>query len=281
VTSYHQILVGVGPGDAITQMALELRNALGAYGDSEIFAQFIDRGVDGVRPLRDLPVGRRSDVVIYHSSFGHPDVTRCLAARAERMVLAYHNITPSRFFVDHDPAFAAGLEWGRHELTLLTEHVEVPVAMSAFSALELEALGYRNVHVVPAGVRPGRLLDQALSSTTIAELGRRAGPSFVLGVSQLLPHKRQEVLIQAAHVLQTIHGLDIGLVLAGSPRAGAYSSALAALVRRLRVRNVWLTGRVSDAELATMYRSARVFASASAHEGLGITPLEAMAFGFE
>ena len=45
MTSFHQVLVGAGPGDAITQMALEIRNGLRAFGPSEIFARFADPAV--------------------------------------------------------------------------------------------------------------------------------------------------------------------------------------------------------------------------------------------
>ena len=100
----------------------------------------------------------------------------------------------------------------------------------------------------------------------------------MLGVSQLLPHKRQETLIQAVHLLQWCHGLDIGLVLVGAGRSPAYEQCLRDLVRGLRVESTWLAGRQSDRGLATIYRRASVFANPSEHEGLGIPPLEAMAF---
>ena len=280
MTSIHQILVGAGHGDAITQMALEIRNGLRAFGPSEIFARFVDPAVaDDVSGLHHLPVGRPSDILIYHSSFGDPEVTRTVLRRPEHLVLVYHNITPSRFFVDHDPAFAAGLEWGRHELELLRGRTAMAVADSRFNAEELAALGFADVRVIPAGVRPDRLLAIAPNTQTVVRLRSQVTQPFVLGVSQLLPHKRQEVLIQALHILQWVHHLDLGLVLVGPTRIPAYERGLRELVRRLRVRNVWLAGSQSDSALATLYRSARMFASASMHEGLGIPPLEAMAFG--
>ena len=237
MTAVHQILVGAGPGDAITQMALEIREELGRRRPSGIFARFIDPALaDEVHPLDRLPAGRPSDVVIYHSSFGDPEVTRALLRRPEQLVLVYHNITPSSFFVDHEPAFAAGLEWGRHELTLIRERVAVAVADSTLNANELACLGYDDVHMIPAGVDPRRLTSITPSLTTLDDLEATMPDRFVVNVSQLLPHKSQHVLIQALHILQTIHAMDLGLVIVGTVRSQAYGRGLEELGRRLRVR---------------------------------------------
>ena len=280
MTAVHQILVGAGPGDAITQMALEIREELARHGPGDIFARFVEPVMaDEVHTLDRLPAGRPRDVIIYHSSFGDPEVTRALLRRPERLVLVYHNITPSSFFVDHEPAFAAGLEWGRHELALLRGRVDVAVADSTLNANELTSMGFDDVHVIPAGVDPRRLTSISPSLGTLDDLDATVPDHFVLNVSQLLPHKSQHVLIQALHILQTIHAMELGLVLVGAVRSRAYGRGLEELGRRLRVRHLWFAGRRSDAALATMYRRATVFASASMHEGLGIPPLEAMAFG--
>ena len=244
----HQVVVGAGPGDAITQMALQIRSELRNIGSSEVFARFIDPAVaDDVSPLSDLPSGRPSDVVIYHASFGDPQVTRTLLQRPERLVLVYHNITPSEYFVEHDPSFAAGLEWGRHELSLLRTRTALATADSQFNASELADLGFDDVKVLTAGLRPARLTTVTPSSHAVQSLKDTIGDRpFVLSVSQQLPHKRQHVLIHALHLLQTVHGSDLGLVLVGAARSATYSRGLLTLVERLRVSNVWFAGRQSD-----------------------------------
>lgn len=278
--AFHQVIVGAGPGDAITQMALEIQSELREVGSSEIFARFIDPAMsDEISSLNDLPSARPNDVVIYHSSYGDPEVTRALLRRPERLVLVYHNVTPSEHFVQHDPAFAAGLEWGRHELSLLRDRTVLATADSRFNADELIDLGFCDVRVIAAGLRPRRLSAVTPSVEAVRTLREEVGVPYVLNVSQLLPHKRQHVLIQALHVVQSVQSVEIGLVLVGPPRSRSYSAGLVELARRLRVRHLWFAHRQSDAALSTIYRSARVFASASVHEGLGIPPLEAMAFG--
>ena len=118
-----QVLVGASAGDAITSMALNLRAATDAFGTSAIHAQYIDGNISHeVFPLATLAPGRRDDVIVYHVSYGAPEVTKFLLGRPERLVIVYHTITPSEYFVRHDPQFAMGLHWGRHELGLMHFH---------------------------------------------------------------------------------------------------------------------------------------------------------------
>jgi glycosyltransferase involved in cell wall biosynthesis len=280
VTVFRQLLIGASQGDAITQMALQIQPSLARIGPSEVYARFVDPSAsDAVTGINELPPGEENDVLLYHASYGDPEVTQVLRRRPERLVLLYHNITPSKYFIDDDPVFAAGLEWGRHELSLLREQTSINVADSEFNAAELRSCGFAEVHVIPAGLQPARLVTKVSCTATTNELSHRVPVPFVLSVGQLLPHKRHDVVIQAVHLLQWCHGLDVGLVLVGPSRSAAYERALRELVRRLNVSNVWFAGRRSDQQLATIFRAAAVYAGASEHEGLGIPPLEAMAFG--
>jgi glycosyltransferase involved in cell wall biosynthesis len=276
----HQILVGAGPGDAITAMARHIRSGLRALGPSEIYAHFVSPGVAGdVLPLSSLSRPGRNDLLVYHASYGVPLITQVLLARPEPIVLVYHNITPSEHYVRHDPAFAAGLVWGRHELGLLHDRVRLAIAVSSFNAADLAAQGYSDVHILPAGLHPRRLHATAPSGALAPRLRDRFPHGFALTVSQLLPHKRMETIIQAMHLLQWVHERPLGLAVVGTPRSQQYADALLLYAQQLNVERVWFFGSASDAELSTMFRCADLFVSASAHEGLALPPLEAMSFG--
>jgi glycosyltransferase involved in cell wall biosynthesis len=73
--------------------------------------------------------------------------------------------------------------------------------------------------------------------------------------------------------------LGLGLVVAGIARQQYYLDALEKFRLSLPLVDVWMTGRVSDGQLATLYREARCYLSMSGHEGLSTTPVEAMAMG--
>jgi glycosyltransferase involved in cell wall biosynthesis len=278
--SIHQVLVGAAPGDAITEMARRLRTGLRELAPSEIYAFGIDPGTDpAVRPISELPEPQHGAVLVYHSSYGLPEITRILLHRRQPIVLVHHNVTPAKYFIDHDPRFAAGLEWARVELTHLRSRVALPVAVSDYNRLDLETLGYRDVRVIPAGVDPHRLMAQPSDPEFARMMASHVPGDFVIGVSQLLPHKRQDTLIAALHLVQHVHGLDLGLALVGPSRNAAFTDALRRFGAGLRVRNLWIVGRTTDRQLATVYRAASLFVSTSEHEGVGIPPLEAMAFG--
>ena len=278
----HQVLVSASPGDAITNAALFLQQRLRQIGPSEIFAHHIhpDLGTQ-IRPLihyRRLPSAKAgTNVLIVHASIGSDEVMTFLAGRPEALVLDYHNVTPSRFFAAHDPAFAELLDKGRAQIASLRRRVILAVAASAYNASDLEELGYRDVRVSAPPVDLQSLCQQHGDDEIDQRLARLDGP-MVLFVGQLLPHKRPDLLIQSFHVLVTYLRPDARLVLVGASPVASYVRLLNRLVFQLGLDRVHLTGRVSDAELAAYYRRSSMFATMSEHEGFCIPIVEAMAF---
>ncbi|MGB8859287.1 MAG: glycosyltransferase, partial [Ilumatobacteraceae bacterium] len=202
-----------------------------------------------------------------------------LTTTRRRIVLCYHNITPAEFFADDYPEFAEGLRWGRHELEVIRSRVVAAVADSRFNADELATMGYEDVRVMAAGLDPLRLSRVTPEPADAADVHAATdGWDYIVAVAQQLPHKRLDVVIQAVHLLQTVHRRQIGLVVVGADRFPLYGQALRTLATRLRVRSLWFPGSVLDTTLVAILRGARVFVSASCHEGLGLPPIEAMAF---
>lgn len=275
----HQIIVGASSRDAITNMSLGIRDQIRKTYESNVYSYHEpDASVNGeVRRIGELPSGSSTDVLIYHASFGIPDLTRILTQRPERLVLVYHNITPSKFFTESDPLFASQLEWGRTELEILRDRFSLVIADSPYNAHELELLGYQNVHVSPMGVNPRRLNSCPTNKHLLTELMSHFPNGYVLVVSQVLQHKRIDLAIEAIHLLRSVWDLDVGLVVAGPLRKAMYLRDINVLRDRLPESHVLFTGELSESELATVYRASSVFLSASDHEGLALPPLEAMA----
>ena len=279
MTTFRQLVIGASHGDAITSMALRLAAALEQRGRSELYGHHIGPELLGrFARLSDLPPSRPGDVLIYHSSYGEPEVTRALLERSEPLVLVYHNLTPSQYFLASEPAVAAALEWGRHELALLRDRVEMAVAVSPFNAADLRRYGYDQVEELPVGLDPMRLHAVAPDTVMDQQLSDRFGSGYVLWLSQLLPHKRVELMLAAMHLLRWVQYRDLGLVIAGVARSEGYGRAVQAHARRLQLDRLWFTGRVSEPQLSTLFRRATMFVTTSAHEGLALPPLEAMSF---
>jgi glycosyltransferase involved in cell wall biosynthesis len=277
----HQVIVGASRRDAITNMALAMRDSLRTKYKSEVYSFHPpDESVlNEVIPLEKLAWGKPNDVLLYHSSFGIPRLTSMLQTRSEKLALVYHNITPSSYYLGNDPEFAAALQWGRHELSLLQPLVSAAFADSQFNAEDLAQYGYTDVVQLAAGVNPFRLKYEPTDSRLIGELHSHFPDGFILAVSQVIPHKRMELAIDAVHLLRTVHRLDVGLVIAGPLRNVRYARDLAKLRSRLPEANVLMMGETTESQLATLYRTCALYFGTSDHEGLAIPPLEAMAAG--
>jgi len=276
-----QILTGVALGDAITNMAFAIRDELREYVDSDIYAEFVlsKELEDEVYYLRDQKPDLLVDLTLFHASYGRPQVTQHILSRNEKLAISYHNISPTEIYVKDNAEFAVGLEWGRYELSLLRDRVKLSFADSQFNLKDLEQYGYTDVHLAPVGLTPRRLTSLPYDSRLIERLNRTFPDGFVVGVGQVLPHKRVEQLIETIHLVNSVHDKNLGLVLVGAARQEKYLDAINQHKKSLPFVNVELLGSVKDQELATVYRMAKCYFGMSDHEGLCIPPLEAMSFG--
>jgi glycosyltransferase involved in cell wall biosynthesis len=275
----HQIVVSASPGDAVTNAALGFQPVLQRVGPSSVFARYVDPRLDGkVFPLAVYEPGASpEDLLVYHVSIGEPDVVEFLLGRPERLVLVYHNITPAEHFAAVDPAFARLLARGRGELELLRHRAALALAVSAYNARELEAMGFEDVRISPLPIEPGALQGLEPDRALLDELQALEGP-VILFVGQLLPHKRPDLLLQAYHVLTTYLLPEAHLVLLGPARLERYRQALVTLAAEMNLHQARIPGWLTPEQLAAHYRRADVFATMSEHEGVCVPLLEAMSF---
>ena len=285
MTRIDQLIVSAVPGDAITTVALELQPLLAEVGPSGLYARYIHPDMEDRFEFPEARRARHSataehDVLVYHASIGEPSLREFLHEDAGRLVVNYHNISPPDAFRPYDPEFAARLEAGRAEVAALAGRAVLALANSAYSAAELTAMGYAQVRVSPLLPDWGRLLGAVAPAEVQHRVDTFSEGPVVLFVGQLLPHKRPDFLVQAAHVLTTYLCGDARLVMVGAARLPRYERVVRTAVAELNLdRYVEMTGAVTDGELAAWYRRADVFVTASEHEGLGVPLVEAMAFG--
>lgn len=277
----HQVLVGAAKHDAITSMAMEIQLKLAENFESNIFCHHpVDSSFpEHVKQLSEIGTGHADDVLVYHLSFGIPQITDLLLSRPEKLVIAYHNVTPAEYYVELLPEFAEALSYGKTEASLLRNHAAIAIADSDFNARELSSFGYRDVHVVAGGANPQRLDDVAIDVNFMVDLEQHFPDGFILFVSQVLPHKRVDHAVEIVHLLRTVHRLNVGLVIAGPIRQPAYEFAVQTLRGQLDDSHLLMTDAVTDEQLATLYRSCLCYIGTSEHEGLSVPPLEAMANG--
>jgi len=279
MSGIHQVLAAASPGDAVTNTAFEVRRILRRIGPSEIYARHISSELSReIRRLQDYPPGHTHDILVHHASIGEPYVHAFLSARSEPLVLVYHNVTPPKYFERWDPVFAELLDLGRREIVELRPRVARAIAVSTFNAGELEAMGYRDVRVVPPVFDPWALRRTEASPATLHHLDTVVARPFVLVVGQVLPHKRPELLVDAMHVATTYLGAEALMLIVGHFRLPAFAQAIGAKIRELNLPSAHLVGPLPPEELAAMYLRASALVVASDHEGFCVPPIEAMTF---
>lgn len=278
----NQVLVTASPGDAITNSALEARDLLRQVGPSDVYARYIHPDLHHeVRRLDEFDERSRSspqDLLLFHASIGEPHVFSFISERPERLVLLYHNISPSAPFLPYDPAFAGLLEAGRGELEALRDRTVLALADSTFNAEELLAIGYRDVRVTPLIIDTPRLRTIEPDPQMTEWLAHIEGPVFLF-VGQLLPHKRPDLLLKAFHVLITYLVPSAHLLMVGMNRLPGYAEALEAFRRELNLGAASFRGALPLDQWAAHFRRADAFVTASEHEGFLVPLVESFAFG--
>ncbi|MGE0705290.1 MAG: glycosyltransferase family 4 protein [Vicinamibacterales bacterium] len=179
----------------------------------------------------------------------------------------------------HDVSFTAHPEWftpregvRRRLLTERTAHMACAVVtVSEFSRREIvDLLGVDagKVHVVLPGIEPLPLPASA----------REAREPRVLYVGSIFNRRRIPALIRAFGGVALRHrraSLDI----VGDNRTYPFQDVRQCIAHEELDDRVRWHQYVTDDQLAGLYHSARAFAFLSEYEGLGMTPLEALASG--
>jgi glycosyltransferase involved in cell wall biosynthesis len=262
----HQVLSGAGPYDAVTTQALAFRALFGGWGwgGRDVAVDIDPRIGHRVAPLRTLAPSD-GDVLLLHYSAYAPKL-RGILELPQRKLLISHNITPARWFWDHDPQAAVVCALGRKQLPEFAAAVDVAAGVSLYNARELGS-----ETVIPILFDPAALGAPAE--------GDPPGPPTILFVGRLAPHKRQDAVIRAFELYRRRHAPDARLVLVGAPINARYEVAMRALADELSPGHVTIESGLTPERLAGRWRSAHAFLCLSEHEGFCIPLLEAFHFG--
>jgi glycosyltransferase involved in cell wall biosynthesis len=188
----------------------------------------------------------------------------------------------------HDLSFVAHPEWfqlregARRRLLVRrsADQARAVITISDFSRGELiERLGVpaEKIHVIP----PGIVAPQSSGHYGVGHVSDTEGMDrtfSVLFVGSIFNRRHVRDLIRAFAPIARARA-DVRLDIVGDNRTFPYEDIGAAItVEGLDDRVRWHR-YASDAQLRELYRSARAFAFLSEYEGLGLTPLEAIAAG--
>ena len=185
------------------------------------------------------------------------------ASRVPVVVLVHH-VHREQWPVVYDPVRARLGWWVESRLAPRVYRGRPYVAVSGATAAELAQLRIARdrIHIVYNGTAPG----------PIRQPEPRDREPRILVLGRLVPHKRVEHVLQAAHHLRDRHpGLRVAIV-----GDGWWSDQLRATARELGVSDiVEFTGHVNESEKAEQIDRAWVLALPSLKEGWGLVVLEA------
>lgn len=277
-TALHQVIVGAGPGDAITDQTLLIRRWIREMGfTSEIFAYHIhDAMVGEVRPIAGYRPGRDEKWLVLHHSIGSTIIDDVIRDGRQQLLLIYHNITPPEYFRHIDPAWAHMMQQGQEQLLALPSRTGLALADSAYNELDLQAAGFAKTGVLPITLDETQY--QCPPNDALAGEYSGTGP-LLLFVGRIAPNKRQEDLVKLLYYYRRIQP-QAKLVLVGDKWLLGYDRWLQGLAHSLGLSEaVLLTGQVSQQDMVTYYRIADLYVSMSNHEGFGKPLIESMYLG--
>lgn len=264
-------------GDAIGDSARRVRGLLRELGhQSEIFALTVDDDLkDDIGRFAD-PAARQGDVTIFHFALPSP-MTDAFARLPRGRVLQYHNVTPAHFFAPYEPGVFRLAALGRQELSTLAGQTDAALGDSEYNRQELETLGFGNTGVFPIAVDFDRIL-QAPRQPALEQVLSDDLTNFLF-VGRIVPNKKIEDFIRLAEHYKRYVDTEYRFIFVGKtdgiPRYYDTVRALMAEFQMPTDRFIF-TGPVPDNDLATYYRTARVYLSLSEHEGFCVPLLEAM-----
>ncbi|RHX87603.1 glycosyltransferase family 4 protein [Leptospira stimsonii] len=267
----QQFSAGFNPGDAISNEMLEIRNYLRELEyKGDIYSENI--GASRLPFVKKYKTYNKSskDILFYHHSI-HSGIFDFLRSFRSPRILIYHNVTPHHFFESYDLKMSYLLKKGREELKEMKDRFDLVFAVSKFNQAELEALGFRNVEILPITYQ----LSQSILKTEKAVSPIKK----ILFVGRITPNKRQDDLLRLAYAYKTLYSDQFQFYLAGfsSRELFLYREELERMLDFYNLRkNVLITGFLSDNELNHLYQEADAFVSMSEHEGFCVPLIEAM-----
>jgi len=197
--------------------------------------------------------------------------------RSYASIITVHDVIP---FVRPDICPPSFLEFFRQHIQPAVRRATHIVTVSDHSrsdlmrALSVEPSRITAIHepVSPLFSTGARADDNAV----LARLDIR--PGFVLSVGAIDRRKNLDTLLEAFQPLRNRMAAAPSLVVVGGPSGDGYDLGAAIAARHLGdvVRTL---GRVSDSDLAALYRAATALAFPSLYEGFGLPVVEAMASG--
>ncbi|MCL2087872.1 MAG: glycosyltransferase [Oscillospiraceae bacterium] len=272
-----QICEAVDYGDGVGRDIINKHNLLIKMGyDAAVYSRYIhpeltDR-VSSFSRIKTSP----QDILLIHFAGKSTIINRAIRL-AGRKALVYHNITPAEFFAGQSEMYSF-CQKGILQLQKAIPAFDCFLADSEYNKADLLSLGAKDADVLPIMIDFDAINGTPVRDGIVKSLERS---DTFLFVGRVVPNKKHENIIDVFDYYHKNINPDAKLIFVGaSVVSPSYSAMLRKKVSDLSLgSSVFFTGKVSESDLYSYYRAAKVFLCMSEHEGFCIPLLEAMNFG--
>ncbi len=273
----HQFLPVLAKHDAIGETVLEMQKSIIDMGyESEIFVEKPIEPTKTITKSFTEYTPQKNDLIIYHHSIGSA-LAKYLSELDQPKLLFYHNITPSKFFIDYDQSLVSELDQGREQLKLLSNSFKYAMAASGYNKNELTSYGFKNILDMQYflnlerfnEIKPDQNILNSYSDTiNLIFVGRRS------------PNKKVEDILKIFAYYKIFNQNSKLFLLGGSWSVEKYIKKLEKLKHELKINNKDIVSieSLSDKELKSYFQISNVFICMSEHEGFCIPLVESMFF---
>ncbi|WP_181438615.1 glycosyltransferase [Paenibacillus sambharensis] len=273
----NQLLPTLSYGDAVSNSAVNMMKVLRSMGlKSNIYAQNIHPKMTKYAQHADSCP--KNYPVIYHHSTGS-ELSYTIPNFTNTKVLVYHNVTPPSFFAGYSGTMQRLCQEGRDQLTFLSEHMDVSIAVSEYNRSELLELGYKNTFISPIIVNYEDYAEEP-DQKLLKSLQDSPESKNILFVGRIAPNKKQEDVIKSFYYYHKYINSNSKLTLVGSYGGmERYYSELVHLIEHLQLQDhVVITGHIPFTKILAYYKGSDLFLCMSEHEGFCVPIVEAMYF---
>lgn len=266
-------------GDAVGNDAIGMGDHLRRRGVEVVYFNNGSPSPEPVTPVAELPAVLTSpdDLLIYHHSIGfEPGVRAVEQSVCRRKAVKYHNVTPPEFFRDTNPQVARGCQEGIDQVGRLADTGAVIWTDSVYNGEHVQKFRPgRAFFDLPPFHHADELL--ALEADHRAVAGFDDWATTILTVGRVVPNKNLPLAVAAFADYRRRFNPQARLVIAGDQPVPHHAGEVRACIDALdQGGHVFITGKVSNAQLKALYLVADVLLVTSRHEGFCVPLVEAM-----
>jgi L-malate glycosyltransferase len=274
----YQVMNSLIKGDGVSSIVLDYDKMFKSDGQpTQIIGNFASESLSHLsKQIHEIQF-TSADTIIYHYC-GHCEWAEYInSIEGPKKILFFHNITTPHFFKEGSTEYISVVN-GFRQAPLLT-NFDYYVALSDYSYRILEQLIPRKLNglTIPNLVDKSIIEAKPYNNVLVKQL-KSAHAFHIIFVGRVVPHKKQIDILRLLKYFKNTYNDNFHASIIGGGMESYITEINQFIKKNDLVKNVTVTGKISDADLYAYYRSAHVFISMSEHEGFGIPLAEAMVF---